>query len=283
MESIHSLLDAGIQPGHELPVDDAEGHRTGSRGERAKQFKFETRFRVLPKNFGVYGGDKVFDVEEIVVSTDTLPFEDYVQARKYALVSVGFWHNNDLDDALDFALKLGVKRSQWLDRTLESLENSTGEPREYLDNFVRQTKGELFQSREDCIEFYSQEENFRRLLAGEVGENLMHKHNAIASFLIWPHICRIGMDVTRQLIEEHGAAGQVPDFDEFWPDFHRYMDLRHAWGSTVSQILAPSRATLRYDIASWLAERFTGRYPSLPPGRADRIRVPALTGEGPGS
>jgi len=132
-----------------------------------EQFHFETRFRVLPKNFGIYGDEKVFDIEEIVISTDTMSFEDYIQCRKYALVSVGFWHNNDLDDALDFALKLGVKRSQWLDQTLLALENSTGEARAYVDNFVHLTKAELFPTREACSEFYSNEDNFKRLLAGE--------------------------------------------------------------------------------------------------------------------
>ncbi len=44
-------------------------------------FQFDTRFRVLPKNFGVYGGEKVFDVEEIVVATDTLTFDDYTAGR----------------------------------------------------------------------------------------------------------------------------------------------------------------------------------------------------------
>lgn len=250
--SIHKLLDAGTSQVTNFQLMMLKGSELETLEVR-RQFNFETRFRVLPKNFGIYGDEKVFDVEEIVVSTDTMSFEEYVRAREYALVSVGFWHNNDLDDALDFALKLGVRRSQWLDQTLLALENASGPAREYLDRFVRQTEGELFPTREACVEFYSDEENFQKLLAGELGENLMHKHNAIASFLIWPHICRIGMDVTRQLIES-GGAPVTPGFDEFWEDFHRYMELRHAWGDSVEQILSTSVATLRYDIALWLAE-----------------------------
>ena len=253
VESIHKLLDAGTSQVTNFQLMMLKGSELETVATR-QQFHFETRFRVLPKNFGIYGDEKVFDIEEIVVSTDTMSFEDYIECRKYALVSVGFWHNNDLDDALDFALKLGVKRSQWLDRTLLALENSTGEARAYLDNFVHLTKAELFPTREACCEFYSDEKNFKRLLAGEVGENLMHRHNAIASFLIWPHICKIGMDTTRQLLEESGAADRIPDFDEFWPDFHRFIYSRHAWGSTVEQILSSTRVVLRYDFSRWLAD-----------------------------
>ena len=49
--------------------------------ESREMFKFGTRYRVLPKNFGIYDDEKVFDVEEVIVETDTLPFEDYLRAR----------------------------------------------------------------------------------------------------------------------------------------------------------------------------------------------------------
>ena len=35
-------------------------------------------------------GKKVFDVEEIVVATDTLPFDDYITCREWHLVSSVF-------------------------------------------------------------------------------------------------------------------------------------------------------------------------------------------------
>lgn len=54
--------------------------------------------------------------------------------------------------------------------------------RHFLDNFVNQTRNELFPLREACYQYFSDGENFRRLLAREIGENLMHKHNALASF-----------------------------------------------------------------------------------------------------
>jgi radical SAM superfamily enzyme YgiQ (UPF0313 family) len=250
--AIRRLLDTGVSQVTNFQLMMLRGSEL-EKLESRRAFNFETRFRVLPKNFGIYGGEKVFDIEEIVVSTDTLPFEDYLEARKYALVSVAFWHNNQLDPALDFAQTLGVKRSDWLERCLRMMETSTGPLRQLVDNFIRETKQELFPTREACAEFYSQEDNFRKLCNGEVGENLVNKHNALATFHVWKSICECGMEVTRQLIVECQADKEIPQFDEFWADFVRYIEAHHAGGATEEEVLAPVQVVLRYDVAAWLA------------------------------
>ena len=51
---------------------------------------------------------RCFDVEEIVVATDTLPFEDYVTARKYHLISSVFWNDSWFEPAV--ALRRALRR-----------------------------------------------------------------------------------------------------------------------------------------------------------------------------
>jgi radical SAM superfamily enzyme YgiQ (UPF0313 family) len=252
VNALHRLLDTGISQVTNFQLMMLKGSELETI-ETRNQFRFDTRFRVLPKNFGTYGGETVFDVEEIVVGTESLSFEDYVACRKYALISVAFWHNNYLEKPLQVAEKWGVKRSEWLAGILQELDNSGGVLREFVDNFVTQTIGELFPTREACVQFYSEEENFQKLLSGEVGENLMHKHNAISSFYIWPHICRAGMNVIRNLLLARGIEQKIADFEAFWSDFHLFVELEHAWGRTVEAILAPSSISLRYDIDAWLS------------------------------
>jgi radical SAM superfamily enzyme YgiQ (UPF0313 family) len=248
---IYKLLDAGVSQVTNFQLMMLSGSELDT-VESRKKFNFDTRFRVLPKNFGEYGGERIIDVDEIVVATDTMSFDDYLKARRYALASVAFWHDDALEDALQFASKLGVKRSEWLDGVLRAMETDEGEVREFLDQFTEETKGELFPTREACVEFYTRPENFDRMHRGEIGDNLMHKYHAIAVLHIWPAICRLGMDVTRKLLVAKGAQQQIPDFDGFWHDFHLFMELKHATGRTVEEVLAPRRATLSYDIATWL-------------------------------
>ena len=249
---IRRLLDGGISQVTNFQLMLLKGTEMETLVSRDK-FKFRSGWRVLPKNFGVYEGEKVFDVEEIVIETDTLSFEDYLQARKIALAGSAFWHDSYFEDVIEFAEKLGVKRSAWLERAVDVMDRDQGALAEYLARFVDETTHEVFATREECVEFYSKDENFQRLMKAEIGDNLMHKYRAVASFHVWPAISAAALKVTRELVEEIVDVSNVPGFDAFWSDLGRFVFLRHAHGFERDEILAPVSGTFHYDIAGWLS------------------------------
>ncbi|MCX6623467.1 MAG: hypothetical protein NTY38_20855, partial [Acidobacteria bacterium] len=183
---------------------------------------------------------------------DTLPFEDYLRARRVALIAGFFWLDNYFDEVVQFVETLGVRRSEWFDAMIEEFENAPAEIRDYLAKFTEETRNELFPSREACVRFYSEPENFERLKRGEVGDNLLHKYRAIAGFYIWPETCSRLMDGTRNLLEDRGLSKRIANFSEFWDAFHRFIDLRHARGFTRAAILDSTKAVLHYDIGEWI-------------------------------
>jgi radical SAM superfamily enzyme YgiQ (UPF0313 family) len=251
--AINTLIDAGTNQMHNLQLVLLKGSELETLATR-REFTFQTRFRVLPKNAGIYGGERVLDIEEIVVSTDTMSFDDYIEARKYHLVSSVFWNDSWFEDAVVFAQRFGIRRSQWFHAMLSALEDTPGPVRDFLDRFVGETKGELFLTEEDCRRFYSQESNFQRLLNGEIGDNLMYKYRAIASFHIWPHIAKAAMSATRRLVELCGAAKITPQFNQFWSDFEHYIRAKHADGCTEDKILSPVTVEMSYDIPRWISD-----------------------------
>jgi radical SAM superfamily enzyme YgiQ (UPF0313 family) len=252
LRGLKTLLDSNIHQMHNFQAMMLKGAEMETLASR-EEFRFETRFRVLPRNFGVYGGEKVFDVEEIVVATDTLPFADYLTARKWHLVSSVFWNDGWFEPVVRFASAHGIANSEWWSRMLPAMEHGDETIRGFLDSFVAETVGELFPTGEACVEFYSDQRNFERLQNGEVGDNLMYRYRAIASFHIWDAVCSAAMAATRQLLEERGVSQVTPDFDLFWDDFHTYIQLRHASGRDQSEILARASAVLNYDFPAWLA------------------------------
>jgi len=141
---------------------------------------------------------------------------------------------------------------------MRALETGPEPVQNFLADFVRETKGELFDTREECIFFYSRDENFRKLEQGEIGDNLMYKYRARASFYLWPEICAAGMDATKQLLVERRIDGEIVDFDQFWQDFHCFVELKHAHGANREQIFAPVEASLRYDFERWIASDDVG-------------------------
>ncbi|HYR42601.1 MAG TPA: hypothetical protein VER98_06245, partial [Terriglobia bacterium] len=253
LDALHKLLDSGIDQMHNFQAMMLKGAELETIKSR-EQFGFETRFRVLPKNFGVYGGEAVLDVEKIIVGTDTLPFEDYVNARKFHLASSVFWNDSWFDVVVRFVRAWGIKSSEWWNTLLPAMENGNSKTREFLDLFVTETINELFETPEECVAFYSRPANFARLQKGEIGDNLMYKYRALASFFLWPEVCQTLMDATRGLLERQGIAGQIPEFDEFWADFGQFVRLQHADGETIDAVLRPVTVPMTYDIARWLTD-----------------------------
>jgi radical SAM superfamily enzyme YgiQ (UPF0313 family) len=266
--SINQLLDAGTNEMHLFQAMMLKGSELETAESRTK-YHFDSRFRVLPKNYGLYAGEKVFDVDEIVVGTDTLSFEDYLEARRYAVAFSIFWNNSWFDDAIHFAKRFGVKPSDWMSGIGEAMKRDRGAVHRLLEEFVTETRNELFPTREACVEFYSQEENFQRLVRGEIGDNLMYKYRAMASFFVWPEVCRMAMEATREMLHGRGASEEVPDLDRFWDDFSRYVEHKHTHGADREALLGPTMATLGYDIEGWIA---AGMPTDTTPFRLDRAR-----------
>jgi hypothetical protein len=250
----YKLLDSGISQVTNFQLMLLKGSELETLESR-QSFRFESRFRVLPKNFGILGGEKVFDVEEIVVATDTLSFDDYVECRKRALISTAFWRDDLFEDVVIFLGGFGIRRSECWKALLPALEKSTGRARRFLDDFVRETIGELFPTRQSCIEYYSQEENFQRLLRGEIGDNLMHKYHALAVFHLWSDICDVAMGAFKELLYNKHAANEIPEIDSFWSNLHRFVKLKHAHGHAESEILAHGEDEFEFDIRAWLGDK----------------------------
>ena len=61
------------------------------------------------------------------------------------------------------------------------------------------------------------------------------------------------MDATRRLLEKHDLVQRIPDFENFWDNFHRFIDLGHANGRTTADILSESETYMGYDIEAWLS------------------------------
>lgn len=249
--ALHQMIDLGTDSAHCFQAMMLKGADMETM-ETRQQYKFDTRYRVLPKNYGEYGGEKVFDVEEVIVGTDTLPFEDYIQCRKHHLTFSAFWNDSWFSDFVKVAKRFKVKPSEWLIAVLDAMDNDKGPVGDFCRGFVEETKGELFDTREDCIAFYSDPGNFKKLNDGQIGDNLMYKYRALASFFIWEDVCKLAADVTRKMLVERGADKQIADFDAVWADLHRYVECEHATGTDTELLLSPVTVDMRYDIKRWL-------------------------------
>jgi hypothetical protein len=128
------------------------------------RFKIETCYRVLPRNFGVYDKSKVFEVEEVVSSTDTLPFSDYLKARKLHLVLIIYYNGFRFEPLVRLLQNYNIGILSWLNLLFENVGNAGEKVVALFGDYLEETANESFDSKESCVEFYTEEDNFQDLL-----------------------------------------------------------------------------------------------------------------------
>ena len=117
-----------------------------------------------------------------------------------------FWNDGWFEHVVKFCREFGIKNSEWWSQMLPAMETGSEAVRGFLESFVGETKGELFPTRESCIEFYSRPENFQKLQNalsraiwfefGDVAAELT-EDDAIKAVILWggPKVFCAGADI----------------------------------------------------------------------------------------
>ena len=145
-----------------------------------KRYELVGKHRILPKQFGTYFGKKIIETEKICVSTSTMNFQGYLNCRNYSFVLKLLGH------PLFYPINKLLKKLniEWYDfsRTLfDTLKTNKidGKFRELYLDFLKKSHEELFDTKEECAKFYSEDENYKKMVEGSLAENLAAKYVVI--------------------------------------------------------------------------------------------------------
>jgi radical SAM superfamily enzyme YgiQ (UPF0313 family) len=148
--------------------------------QQREKWEFQTKFRILPRDFGkLSNGRVVCEIEEVVVGSNTLTFEEYIELRCLAFVmfvtSIGIVYDPILKllreydyDVFDLFYLLHKRISE----APESI-------RSVYESVKNSSHDELWDSPKDIIDFYQSDENYQKLLDGRSGINVIQYHNAL--------------------------------------------------------------------------------------------------------
>ncbi len=182
-DSLNQLMIAEIENVIPYTLMLLNGSEMATDREREK-WGFKTKYRVLPRDFTkLSNGKKIVEIEEVVIETKTLPYEDYIYCRKIALLmavfnTTGFKPlikiliQNDIDPIDVFY--------QFITRTEEYdlIENHQKKEVTLMCDFERDTRGELWETKDDVISFFEDDKNFDGLTEGLYGANLIQTYRA---------------------------------------------------------------------------------------------------------
>ncbi len=145
------------------------------------KYNMQTKFRLLPRQFGEYIGEKCLEIEEVCIATNTLSFQEYLECRGFALVSALF-SSKQFDIIRLHINELGINTYEYLLSLWDLIKSGETELSEIYYQYLEETENELWNSREALIKYFTKPENYNKLLIGELGDNLIRKYQTLIFF-----------------------------------------------------------------------------------------------------
>ena len=188
------------------------------RDKAIEQFNMKSKYRILPKQFGEYCGEKIFEIERICVSTNTMNYESYLNCRNYSFI-VKLLGHPAFEPVYKLTQKLGIGWFDFSKEVTNVIKNKNFESKfnNLYNEFCQESHNELFDSGEDAKAFYSIPKNYEALLKGNIGENLLSKYPA-KGLLMLDDILTTIFYVIRNKFSNHynGEINSVLSSSEKW-------------------------------------------------------------------
>ena len=188
------------------------------RDEAIKKYEMKSKYRILPRQFGEYKGKKVFEIEQVCISTNTMNLESYLRCRNHSFI-VKMLSQQIFNPVQKLAEKFGIN---WYDLTREvanvvQKKDYKGKFKDVFEGFCNESESELFTSVKEAADFYKKPENYKALVDGDIGENLLEKYVGKAIFAYDDILTIIfGIIKTKLSINETSDSYMIINSAEKW-------------------------------------------------------------------
>lgn len=180
VNSLAAVVEAGIDIIDTYTCMLLNGTKLNSDFSRAV-YKIGSHFRILPRDFAKLSNGRIaVEIEEIVSSTNTMSFEDYQNARKLHLMVAVVYNGAGFGPLLRYMRHKNVPIIGFLERLVADIQTAPESVQKIFESFTRFTKDELWDSEEKLRAYVYADDNYSKLLKGEIGINLIQTHTAMS-------------------------------------------------------------------------------------------------------
>jgi radical SAM superfamily enzyme YgiQ (UPF0313 family) len=252
MDTIRDLLRAQIDDIQVYTLMLLKGSELGTPHEREK-WNFKTKFRVLSKDFAKLGnGKNVIEIEEVVVGSNSLSFDDYVKIRVMAFI---VWVTNIgivYDAILKYIRQKKIDTFELFDRMIKNY-NIEKNVNSVIDGYKKATINELWDSPEEIEKYYQDNDAYAKLLDEREGFNVIQYHQAIVISKLMKEWTEFTISQAKVLLDEYGFTDKQTKIE-----LHDIANYCHGLSHGV---LEEDRLTTNpsfdflYDIQKWLNDK----------------------------
>jgi hypothetical protein len=221
--------------------------------ESRKKWKLNTKFRILPRDFAqLSNGKKVLEVEEVVIGSTTLSFEEYVELRLLSFIV--FTTNREIvyTPLLKFLRENNIDVFELFFRMLKKIKTASMEIGKMVTGFTQSVRDELWDSPEEIQAHFQNENEYKKLLTGEAGINVINNFRALCTSKYMDDWTEYVLSITNDLIREKKSSDET-----FSSQFHEIANFCR--GLSHNPLGKDRQSTnlkfeFHYDIPSWLRD-----------------------------
>ena len=218
-----------------------------------KTFEYETKFRIVPLNFGEYENEKIFDYEEVGVGTKDLTFDDYLYIRSIALMVESLFNGRPFDEFFKYANQKEIRPGYLLKYLLDNIKESDPKIQELFKDFTDETKSELWESEEKLVKYYKEDENYKLLKEGKVGGNLIYKYKSrsvIDAKKNWIDF------ISNQIIKILDERGKKDDYQVEIRDLNLFCNQKLMGMLDYNSNTKTSKKEFDFDVLKWIHDSY---------------------------
>jgi len=249
LKTVKEVLNSGVQDICVFTLMNLKGTLLASAayGER---FSYLLRHRIVPRQFSLIDGVKIFDTEEVIVGTNTLSFKDYLDIRGLCFTITAFFSSTELIPLKRLLLEYGVLMSDWIFGVHRRLKEFPDLKARY-EEFMLETEKELFSTREELIKFFDRAENFQALRSGRLGDNLLRKYKCLTLSYDYKTMLKLAIAEADRLLGERIGRDKSGAILNDMNSYLKEREVRDIFENSNFNI--SKRIKLNYDIPKWLS------------------------------
>ena len=190
-----------------------QGSELGAKSTR-EQWNLRSKFRILPRCFGRYNFDNeeiiAAEIEEICVSTSSLPLDDYYECRSFALTEGLFYQDKILFELFGFLKNFGIKPSNLLPELHNRRLTFSQGIVDLYRSFDYDTKHELYDDSEELSQLIKTDGSIiDKYISGELGVNVLFKHRAMATLDLIDDIYDAAFSISLELLQKKDSESYI--------------------------------------------------------------------------
>ncbi len=192
-----------------------------------EQYGLVTKYRTIPGCVGIYDffGEKhpVAEIEEIIVGSKSMPFEDYIECRVMNLIIETFYNNALFEEVFNVLRTIDVSVFDCLVYIKEHSELYSSRVIKIIEDFVFQTSKDLYDTFDQAKSHVLTPAIIEKYVGGELGINELLVHKALL-FSEFEDISNLLFIAVKAHLDEKSLL--TPSMSQYLDELRRFISHR---------------------------------------------------------